>query len=427
MKGFSDKYVESLIRKTIKRTMTSKDAALKLGITKQYMNRLRNRYLDEGISCLTHGNSGKQRSWRTDSSTEQKIVSLYREKYQGFNFSHFCEKLNEVEGIRISYGPLYRILTEAGIRSPKHQHDRKVCDIHPTRPRRECFGELLQADASLHRWFGESFPKATLHGSIDDCTGTVMGLFFDREETLWGYYNMLRQILLKYEIPEAFYTDNRSIFEFRMLSSGKQAEDKDIRTQFGRCCRQLGIEIITTSTPQAKGRIERLWGTLQSRLVAELAIRNITDIEAANAFLPEFMEDFNRRFALEPDKRKSLFVTAPNEQEIDWYLSIRHERMIDNGSAFTFHGSKLQLVDENGKVLRITKGTTVDVYETFSKCIVAVHDGRLFETTVAIPDPRKPTEPVPKTKTAWKPSANHPWKRYVSAYMAKKNKNSGGN
>ena len=415
MKGFSDKYVESLIKKTIRGSMTSRQAALKLGITRQYMNRLKARYLTEGISCLSHGNAGKHRDWRIPDEISARIIALYRDRYQGFNFRHFLEKLNEVELIEISYGALYRILSEAGIQSPKCQRYRKKDNIHPIRPRRECFGELLQTDASLHKWFGESFPKATLHGSVDDSTGTVMGLYFDKEETLWGYYNMLRQILLKYGIPEAFYADNRSIFELRKLSEKNQTIDRDVHIQFKRCCSQLGIELITTSTPQAKGRIERLWGSLQSRLISELALKGITDIESANAFLPEFMDDYNRRFASEPDPENCLFVPTPGEQEINYYLSIQYERIIDNGSSFSFFGSRLQLVDTRGKVIRISKGMKIDVYKTFDNCIVAVYDGRFFETKEAVADAKRPDEKPDLEKKVWKPSPCHPWRRYVTA------------
>ena len=415
MRGFTDKYVESVIRKVIKGSMTVKEASVRLQVSRQYLYKLRDRYQEEGISCLTHGNKGKQRQWKVPDEIAQRIITLYKGRYHGLNFRHFLEKLNEVELIEISYGALYRILSGADIESPKHQKHKKKENIHPARPRRKSFGELLQADASDHNWFGPTHPKVHLHGAVDDATGTVMGLFFDEEETLSGYYNMLRQILLKYGIPEAIYADNRSVFDFRKLSKKNQSIDRDVQTQFRRCCCQLGIELITTSTPQAKGRIERLWGTLQSRLISELALNGITDIEKANAFLPAFMEDYNRRFALVPDPENSIFVPAPEEQELNYYLSILHQRKIDNGSSFTFHGSKLQLVDTKGKVLRISQGTTVDVYETFDNCLVAVHDGKFYEVRDAeIVVQEKPIT-APSEKPKWKPSPNHPWRRNVTS------------
>ena len=175
-----------------------------------------------------------------------------------------------------------------------------------------------------------------------------MGLWFEKEETLKGYYEMMWQILNKYGIPEAFYGDNRTIFEFRKLSEKSQTVDRDVHVNFRRMCRQLGIELITTSVSQAKGRIERLWGTLQSRLISELRLRGITAIEAANSYLPEFMADYNRRFAVKPDMESSLFAPAPSPKEIDFYLSVEFQRTADNGSSFGFEGGRHQLIDGTG-------------------------------------------------------------------------------
>lgn len=351
MKGLSDSYVASVIRAFAKGGMTARQAAAKLGITRQYANRLRKAYAEEGPPCLRHGNTGRASPLRTDSETEGRIVSLYKEKYEGFNFRHFAEKLSEGEGIAISYRAIHRILTSAGIKSPKRHKAAREKAKHPSRPRREGFGELLQIDASIHPWFGDGHPKATLHGAIDDATGTVMGLWFDGEETLRGYYEMAWAILTKYGIPEAFYGDRRTIFEFRKLSEKDKAIERDTHVQFRRMCEQLGIELITTSVSQAKGRIERLWGTLQSRLVSELRARGIKTIEEANRFLPEFTSDYNKRFASKPDMEKSLFAPAPTPREIDFYLSVQYRRIADNGSSIAFKGKRLQLVDGDGNVV----------------------------------------------------------------------------
>jgi transposase len=239
MNGLNPAYVESVIRKAKEGKLTTGQAAAKLGVSKQYVNRLKRSYAAKGALAFRHGNEGKDRSWKTKPATEAKIIALYRDKYAGFNFKHFLEKLNEEEGVAISYEPLRRILTSAGFKSPKGHKDKKEKTKHPSRPRRQCFGELLQIDASIHNWFGEALPKATLHGAIDDATGTVMGLFFDKEETLKGYYEMMWQILNKYGIPEAFYGDNRTIFEFRKLSEKSQTIDRDVHINFKRMCQQL--------------------------------------------------------------------------------------------------------------------------------------------------------------------------------------------
>lgn len=412
MKGLNDAYVESVIRKAISGKLTTGQAAAKLGVSKQYVNKLKRSYSAKGVSCFSHGNKGKTKPWKTDLRTEGTILTLYEGKYAGFNFRHFLEKLNEEEGVAITYKPLYRILTAAGLKSPKRHKSRKEKAKHPSRPRRKCFGELLQIDASIHGWFGDSLPKATLHGAIDDATGTVMGLWFEKEETLKGYYEMMWQILGKYGIPEAFYGDNRTIFEFRRLSERNQTIDRDVHINFKRMCQQLGIELITTSISQAKGRIERLWGTLQSRLVSELRLRGVTTIEAANAYLPEFMADCNRRFAVKPDMESSVFAPAPPPKEIDFYLSTEFQRTTDNGSSFGFEGKRHQLVDEDGIVARIPPKTVIDIYVTRSGKRVAVFDGKLWGL---VETEKRQSEPKPKRvgRPKFIPGPNHPWRRYV--------------
>lgn len=410
MKHLNPKFVESILKDSIRKTLTTGQAAAKLGCTKQYINKLKRRYLTEGKSCFVHGNIGSSRLWKTSKEMEETILTLYTSVYEGFNFRHFLEKLNEVEHIHITYKPLYRILSMSGMVSPKGQRRKKKEKLHPTRPRRQQFGELAQMDASLHPWFGTDFTKATLHGAIDDATGIVLGLFFDREETLFGYFNIVRQILDKYGIPEAFYSDNRSIFEFRKISEKNQDIDRDIHIQFKRCCEQLGIQLITTSVAQAKGRVERLWGTLQSRLMAELRLANIHSIASANAFLPRFILDYNRRFALVPDLETSLFAPAPSPKEINYYLSIHYHRKTDNGSSFKFKGQKLQLASPDGLTVPIPPKTIIDVYVTFSNTIVVFYDNNLFDvkpvdTLLSDSSTKKPGRPK------WKPDANHPWRK----------------
>ena len=412
MNGLNDAYVESVIKKAISGRLTTGQAAAKLGVTKQYVNKLKRAHAERGPSAFGHGNRGKPPRWKTGPETEGRILSLYGGKYAGFNFRHFVEKLNEVEGIRITYRNAHRILTSAGFKSPKGHRSKKDKAKHPSRPRRQCFGELLQIDASIHNWFGEALPKATLHGAIDDATGTVMGLRFEKEETLKGYYEMMWQILGKYGIPEAFYGDNRTIFEFRRLSEKSQTIDRDVHINFKRMCQQLGIELITTSVSQAKGRIERLWGTLQSRLISELRLRGITTIEAGNSYLPEFTRDYNRRFAVKPDMESSVFAPAPSPKEIDFYLSVEFQRTADNGSSFGFEGKRHQLVDEDGVVARIPPKTVIDIYVTRSGKRVAVFDGRLWALAET---EKRQREPKPKAagRPKYIPGPNHPWRRYV--------------
>ena len=412
MKRLNDSYVEGVIKKAANGKMTTGQAAARLGCTKQYVNKLKRKYESEGKAAFSHGNSGKPKKWRTPPETERRIAELYAGKYAGLNFRHFLEKLAEAEGIRTTYPTLLRILKEAGFSSPKHRKKRKSRNEHPSRPRKDNFGEMLQIDASIHNWFGEALPKATLHGAIDDATGTVMGLWFDREETLNGYFEMTRQILEKYGIPACFYGDNRTVFEYRKLSERNQTIDRDVHIQFKRMCQQLGIELITTSVSQAKGRIERLWGTLQSRLVSELRLNGITSIEGANAFLPKFTADFNRRFAIQPKMESSLFAPAPTAKEIDFYLSVQYERKADNGSCFSLNGSRMGLFDDDGSLVAVPPKTKLDVYVTKKGKTIAVFGSRLYEAR-EMPERESLAEPKKAGRPKWIPPQGHPWRKFV--------------
>lgn len=176
MKGLSDEYVASVIRKAVSGKLTTRQAAARLGASRQYADRLKKACSEGGAQALRHGNEGRAPAWKTDWATEEEVFALYRDKYAGFNFSHFREKLLEEEGIGIGYRPPRRILTEAGIRSPKgRRKGRKARPGHPSRLRRERFGELLQIDASIHRRFGPGLPRAALHGAIDNLRGRSRG------------------------------------------------------------------------------------------------------------------------------------------------------------------------------------------------------------------------------------------------------------
>ena len=164
MNNLNNIYVESIVKKAIDGSITTRHAARKLGISRQYVNRLKKQYLAKGIKAFDHGNRGKGRVWKTDPGTRAKIIELYSGKYSGFNFRHYHEKLTEVEGIGISYKILHSILSGAGLKSPKSHRKSRKENLHPSRPRRQCFGELLQIDASLHNWFGE---KCTSQEKVD--------------------------------------------------------------------------------------------------------------------------------------------------------------------------------------------------------------------------------------------------------------------
>jgi hypothetical protein len=284
-------------------------------------------------------------------------------------------------------------------------------DAHPRRPRCSRFGEMVQMDASIHVWFGNE--RYTLHLAIDDATGIIVGGWFDKQETLNGYYNVLKQILNTYGVPYMFYTDRRTIFEYRKKSAPDTKDDSF--TQFGYACSQLGIQIETTSIPQAKGRIERLNGTTQSRLVVELRLEGVTTIEQANLYLPKYIAKHNAKFALSYDCIASVFEQQPSADKIDMILAIVVDRQVDNGHSIRFDNKYFRTVNKDGIANYFYKGTKGLVIKTFSGGLffstdegvyaleeIPLHErsSKNFDIKPAIEKSRKKNIPKP----------NHPWR-----------------
>jgi len=423
MKDLNQSYVEVVVRMALNGKSTNAEAASKLGVTVRYVQKMKAKMKANGAGSLAHGNKGRAPKNRSDEHYEAKILGLYREKYEGFNFAHFKDMLEEFEGMSPSYHLVYRILADAGYASPVGQRERKNGKGHPSRPRRSKEGELVQIDASIHHWFGEGLPTYALHGAIDDATGKILALFFDGEETLWGYLNMLRQILVGYGIPEAFYGDNRTVFITRRLDPDGNSSELDTDTQFRRICRQLGTEVITTSVSQAKGRIERAWGTYQSRLLNELRIHGIKTVAEANAYLPGFIKRMNKKFSVDARCPEKAWKKAPTADEINFYLSIQYVRKADSGSCYSLLGRKYQLICPNGLKYIAPKRGEASFYKTFDGRLVAVAGGKQFR----IIDAEQPSfggssEGPKKEKTPWVPGPTHPWRKFVINYKYTKKK-----
>lgn len=350
------------IKDVIMNKISKKMAAEILFCTIRNINLLINKYNKYGYSAFIHKNRGKISNRKIDYLLENKIINLYENDYYGFNYSHFKELIEEEHNIIVSYNyirvillknklysPRLHRLTEKNIRlelikennSPKINNVEKEQNLrlllnlekaHPMQNRKTFFGERVQADASQHYWIkGE---KWHLHGMIDDATGKIIGLYFSKEETLQSYYEITKQMFLNYGLPEEILTDKRTIFW-----SPKEKESdmhSDSLTQFGFVCNNLGIKLTTTSVPQTKGRIERLWGTLQDRLPKLLARANINNLDQANKFALDYIEKFNNRFSLHLNNINNSFRKLENDQNIDFLLSRRFTRKINNGGTIKY-------------------------------------------------------------------------------------------
>ena len=369
----NEKEKYEVIKELVNHDGNKNRAAKKLNISKRQVNRLIIKYKEKGKAGFVHGNRTRKPINALDKSISNDIILLYRNKYQDWNFQHFKEFLEQVENITVSYNFIYKTLTKNGIISPKARkktkrdfkkkqlfeqkkinnamtdeqinyivnHEMSLEDSHPREEKPKYFGEIIEEDGSIHRWFGGF--KSCLHLAIDKATSTIVGAYFDKQETLNGYYQVFRQILINYGIPYKFLTDNRTVFNYMKLNPDKRTSDKDVLTQYGYACKQLGIELETTSVSQAKGLIERTNGTFQGRLVNELKLNGITTIEEANKYLLEvFIPYFNKRFAMNYKKFQSVFEESPSEEKINYTLAILTPRKIDNGNSIKYQNKYYQ-------------------------------------------------------------------------------------
>lgn len=340
----------TLIEACIKGQCTVKQVANALGLSERRVKQIKKEVKENGVKSIQHGNRGRKPKNTISDETRKKILELRSSyEYEISNFKHFQELLKERENIDISYSALYNILRNAGIKSPKKHCKTK---LHHRRKRKECEGMMLQADGTPFEWFGDG-QKYSLHGFIDDATGKITGLYMCKNECLLGYLEVLRQTLENYGIPISLYPDKYSVFfppkkvdDHITIEEQLNGREKGI-TQFGRIVEELGIEMFAASSPQAKGRIERLWETLQSRLVTEFRIYHIKTIEQANTFLIEYIEKYNSKFAVEATSKKSVFLKLPKRYNLDELLCVRFERTIDNAGVFSINNSKFQIMDRS--------------------------------------------------------------------------------
>lgn len=284
-----------IIKCCVNGNMTVKQAANRLGFSERYVKKLKARYKEYGVSSMLHGNCGRQPKKTLDIALKQEILAIRKQsQFETANVMHFKEILEENYKITVSYSFLYNFLKKNHIQSPrKHRKTKK----HHRRKRRSKIGELLQIDATPHEFFSGDCNKYTLHGLIDDATGQITGLYMCKNECMHGYFEVIRQTLEDFGVPENIYADGSSIFfptqKDKLTLEEQLSGIEKNNTQFGKIMESLGIHLIHAGSSQAKGRIERLWNTLHDRLITEFKIHEITDMNQANLFLKEYVKKYN--------------------------------------------------------------------------------------------------------------------------------------
>lgn len=341
-----------------------------IGVSARWMKVLVKRVREQGEAGLVHRNTGRRSNRRLKAKTRDEVVRLYREKYEDFNLNHLRQMLKEREGWASppSRESLRGILKEAGLwtrqrRIPKHRLKR---------PRRECEGELLQVDASIHEWFGEGNGWLALVGGIDDATGDVPHAEFFEHETTESYMTLLKRVIERKGVPGAIYSDRDSVFRVNNERKREEAWEQGKRpeTQFGRMLKELGIEWIEAGSPQAKGRIERLWGTFQDRLAKEMKLEGIRTKEEANGFLRKaFLPRYNREFRKLPASKEVLYRERPLARDLERILCWKARRTLTNNHTVSYEGKAWQILPHSQ--IRGLRGKVVEMRRTLAGRIEA--------------------------------------------------------
>ena len=370
-----------ILNKLEKGELKNREAAQLLWLSERHVKRLRSGYRMRGAEALAHSNRGRRSVHAVCDWIRNRIVDLVQQKYMGFNQQHFTEMLIEREGIAVSRSTVRRILSKAGIRSPRRRRPPK----HRKRRDRYCQeGMLLQIDGSPHGWLEERGPRLSLIAAIDDATGKVAGALFREQEDAQGYFLLVKQIVAAHGIPLALYHDRHGIFERYPLdkeSIEEQLEGKRALTQFGRLMQELEITSIAAMSPQAKGRIERLWGTFQDRLVSELRLAGVDTLDEANSMLERFIPAHNQRFAVPPVQDGSAYRKMSARFIPDEVFCFKYRRTVAKDNVVRFANQRLQILPSNGRASYAY--AHVDVHEHMDGSLSVHHHGKCLLTMPA--------------------------------------------
>ena len=434
----NEEYKYKVIKKLVETNGCKQRAAVMLKRSIRQIDRMIAGYKKFGKEFFVHGNRGRKPVNALTEDFKTEIELLYINKYFDCTYTSFQEYLETRENIKLSIDEVRVILRDRYIFSPRtHKStkrkfkkqleeeiktaNKKEKDVlkaklviaeeaHPRQPRCQYFGEELQMDACIHPWFGNA--KTALHAAIDDATGQVVGLYFDKEETLNGYYQITHQILSKYGIPYLIKTDKRTVFEYKKKASSKVEEDTF--TQYAYACKELGIHIETSSVPEFKPRVEKLFQTLQQRLPQELRLAQITTIDEANKFLEQFITKYNNKFALCINNNKSVFEKQPSKEKINLTLAVLCQRVVDSGHSIKYNNNYYRLINKVGRPIYFNKGTKCVVIKALNGELFATVDESIFalEKISEVQAKSENFDEIEeiKARNIYIPKMIHPWK-----------------
>jgi transposase len=363
-----------VVRQVVEQRLSQVEAGERLGLTTRQVRRICRGFEQHGPAALASKRRGRPSNRRLSQGFQDCVIGLVREHYADFGPLLAREKLLEHHDVLVGRETLRKWMTAAGLWLPRRERMRQA---HQPRHRRACLGELVQIDGCDHEWFEARAPRCTLLVYVDDATGRLMELRFVEVESAFDYFAATRAYLERHGRPVAFYSDKHSIFRVARTDSAGRSGGV---TQFGRALAELNIDIICANSPQAKGRVERMNKTLQDRLVKELRLRGISSMTDGNAYLPAFMEDYNRRFAHRPRTPEDAHRPLRGDEDLDHIFAWREDRCMSTNLTVHFK-RRAYLVTPSPATLPLGK-KTVQVYEWADGRVELRFKGRLLPYTL---------------------------------------------
>ena len=426
----------TIIEELQKGRFSNQEAAQLLGLSVRQTQRLKAEAAKNGVTSILHKRRGLKPANCLDPALSAKIVDIYRNELAGYNFCHATDVLAEEKGIFTSVSSVSRYLKADGIKSPKAKRRPKK---HRSRDARPSEGELAQMDASKFDWLSNG-SYLHLHGAVDDATGRILGLHFEQEETFAGYCELIFQMNQHGQLPRELYTDARTVFVYSSKKKQELTLDEELagipqkQTQFARAMQDLGILLIIARSPQAKGAIERLWGTLQDRLPKDMKRLGITTVEAANAFLKHYIPYFNRKFAVQAIHSEKAYLPGCEEKQLQTILAKHEFRRLDCGLTFSFDSRRYTLpAAVDGIKIPAYPRDTITVATSSRIGMQVIFNGLVFQPVPLRDQPKASLKqddsacnkvascdsPQPSQTS---PPRTHPWRQFSTRFYSDANK-----
>lgn len=389
-----------VIHNVLERELKQAEAAEILSLSDRQIRRLIKHVREEGDRGVINKSRGNPSNRSLPKKIKDHAIELYRKKYEGFGPTLAAEKLLEIEGLRVNDETLRRWLTGSG----DWERARKSRKHRQWRPRKPCFGEMVQIDGSHHDWFEGRGPECVLMGYIDDATGKVFARFYDYEGTIPAL-DSFKRYSKKYGIPSCVYLDKHTTYK----SPGKKTliYDEELLSQFQRAMKELEVKVKHAHSPQAKGRVERLFRTFQDRVVKEMRLKGIKTIEEANSFLTGYLPIYNRKFMVKPNEKADLHRPVPKELNLDSILCIKRERVLRNDLTIAYEGKLYQITES-------TKAEKVIVEKRINGAMLITYNGSALKFREITERPEKIKKPsIRKIRIPQKPRTDHPWNKRI--------------